>query len=139
MNLISSPHEKRYRKGASLSPSEFLYLHRHIFSCVYCTVTGGDSLGTLTPPHSAEGPRVGAPGTSGFWDIRLSEIGVGRALGPVEPELDCKSGSWAQRRLRVPPSWNLGSSEGPSPVLCKAHPCKEQSYQRDPATDLSRP
>lgn len=35
---------------------------------------------------------MGAPGTSGFWDIRLSEIGLGRALGPVEPELDCKSG-----------------------------------------------
>lgn len=49
-----------------------------------------------------EGPRAGAPGTSGFWDIRLSGMGLGRALGPAEPEL-------------VPKRWRLGTEEPQSP------------------------
>lgn len=50
-----------------------------------------------------EGPRVGPPGTSGFWDIRLSGTGLGRVLGQMEP-------------LRAPKSWQLGTEEpqGPS-------------------------
>lgn len=102
MNLISSPHEKRYRKGASLCPSEFLYLHRHIFSCVYCTVTGGDSLDTRTPPHSARGTQSGASwdqwvlGYPSVWD------GVGKVLGQMEPQL-------------APKSWQLGTEEPQSP------------------------
>jgi len=64
------------------APSEFLYLHRHIFSRVYCTVTGGDSLGTRTPPHSARGTQSGGPwdqwvlGYPSVWD------GVGKGSGP---------------------------------------------------------
>lgn len=59
-----------------------------------CTVQSQEGTGWAHAHHliQPEGPKVGAPGTSGFWDIRLSEIGLGRALGPVEPELDCKSG-----------------------------------------------
>lgn len=91
MNLISSPHEKRYRKGASLSPSEFLYLHRHIFSRVYCTVTGGDSLGTRTPPHSTRGTQSGGPwdqwllGYPSVWDDTGKVSGPsGARAGPQE-------------------------------------------------------
>lgn len=96
MNLISSRHEKRYRKGASLGPSEFLYLHRHIFSRVYRTVTEEDSLGTRTPPHSHRGTRSRGPwdGFCGQWVLgypsvwdgfgKGSEPRKGRA-GPWEP------------------------------------------------------
>lgn len=90
MNLISSPHEKRYRKGASLSPSELLYLHRRIFSHVYCTVTEGDSLGTCTPPHSDRGTESGGPWgrLCGQWVLGYPSVwdGAGKALGPAEAE-----------------------------------------------------
>lgn len=117
MNIISSPHEKRYRKGASLNPSEFLYLHRHIFSRVYCTVTGGDSLGTLTPPHSARGTQNGdlwdqwVLGYPSVWD------GVGKGSGPIGAGAGPQELVARHRRASEPtPSWLLGSSEGPSPA-----------------------
>lgn len=42
-------------------------------------------------PIHIKGPRAGAPGmgyvASGFWDIRLSGMGLGRALSPVKARL----------------------------------------------------
>lgn len=139
MNLISSPHEKRYRKGASLSLSEFLYLHRHIFSCVYCTVTGGDSLGTRTPPHSARGTSTGAPwdqwvlGYPSVWD------GVGKGSGPSEARASPQSW-WPGTEEPQSPSklgcvilWSTSSVRSP---LCRAQ--LRQGCKKSPGTALSR-
>lgn len=139
MNMISSPHEKRYRKGASLSPSEFLYLHRHIFSRVYCTVTGGDSLGTRTPPHSARGTQSGGPwdqwvlGYPSVWD------GVGKGSGPSGGRAGPQELVAGHRGASVP--LQAGVWDPLKALLQRgrpAHPCKEQGCERSPGTALSR-
>lgn len=79
-------------------------------------------------PIQTEGPKAGAPGAgsaaSGFWDIRLSGMGLGRLWAPQRLSRALGARGQAQGSLRAPPGWAPGTSGGPlhTQGAARAHP-----------------
>lgn len=77
-------------------------------------------------PIHIEGPGAGAPGTgsvaSGFWDIRLSGMGLGRALSPAKAGLGPGSLWPSTEEPQSPSRLGFGILWGHSPSMGQAEP-----------------